>query len=213
MIELQQLIPHPLKSLGIRADSTVLGTHCQFQQGKEHLILAPSGKGKSTLLHILYGLRTDWDGEVLWDGHSIRSWSKAEWTSLRRKNCSIVYQDLRLFPGRTAFDNIRINRDLAPYWDDDQIRTHAHTLGVGHLLETEADKLSYGQRQRMAILRALSQTFSWLFLDEPFSHLDAENTQLALQLIRKTAQEQEAAILLVSLGEDYGLTEALEYIL
>ncbi len=213
MIELQQVIPHPLKSLGIRADSTVLATHCQFQKGKEHLILAPSGKGKSTLLHILYGLRKDWDGDVLWDGDSIRSWSTEEWTSLRREQCSMVYQDLRLFQEQTAFDNIRINRDLAPRWDDDQIRAHAHTLGVDHLLETEAGKLSYGQRQRIAILRALSQRFSWLFLDEPFSHLDADNTQMAMQLIRETAQEQAAAILLVSLGEDYGLTEASEYIL
>ncbi|MEM1219117.1 MAG: ATP-binding cassette domain-containing protein [Bacteroidota bacterium] len=213
MIELQNVVPRPLQSLGIRPDSTVFNTRCQFQAGKDHLILAPSGKGKSTLLHILYGLRKDWDGDVLWDGRSIRNWSSAEWTTVRSGRCTMVYQDLRLFPEQSAFDNIRINRDLAPHWDDHQIEEHAQTLGIDHLLGAKAGTLSYGQRQRVAILRALSQTFNWLFLDEPFSHLDAENTELALQLIRATVREQEAALLLVSLGEDYGLQDAERFIL
>lgn len=213
MIELKNLVPSPLASLGIRADSTVFNTDCSFHSGQEHLIVAPSGKGKSTLLHILYGLRQDYTGEVFWQNASIRTFDQDRWTLLRQEQLSIVYQDLRLFPEQTALDNIRINRDLAPFWDDEEIRQHAALLEVDTLLEKEAATLSYGQRQRIAILRALSQRFSCLLLDEPFSHLDEANTDRALKLIRLVCQKQSAAMLLVSLGEDHGLTEAHKYTL
>ena len=66
--------------------------------------------------------------------------------------------------------------------------------------------MSYGQRQRIAIIRALCQPFDFLLLDEPFSHLDADNIQKAIDLILEICNAENAGMMLVSLGEDYGIS-------
>ena len=81
----------------------------------------------------------------------------------------------------------------------------AQNLGIENLLEKKCGELSYGQRQRVAIIRALSQPFEYLLLDEPFSHLDDENTQKACTLIETALAKNNAGLILVSLGEKYFL--------
>ena len=61
-----------------------------------------------------------------------------------------------------------------------------------------------GQQQRVAIIRALAQPFEWILLDEPFSHLDEENTQKCLTLIHQRCDEQRAGFILTTLGDDHG---------
>ncbi|MEM1119294.1 MAG: ATP-binding cassette domain-containing protein, partial [Bacteroidota bacterium] len=85
-----------------------------------------------------------------------------------------------------------------------EIKAMAAQLGVDHLLQQNCGTLSYGQRQRIAIIRALCQPFDFLFLDEPFSHLDALNTEAAFRLIQTVCTEQQTGFVLVSLGEQFG---------
>ena len=86
-------------------------------------------------------------------------------------------------------------------------------MGIDHLLQQSCATLSYGQRQRVAIIRALCQPFDFLLLDEPFSHLDEANTEAAFQLIEQVCAEQKAGFILVSLGEKFGRTYDVELIL
>lgn len=205
MIELKNVRPVPLIEMpgGIRPDSGVFGRDCRFEKGRRYLIEAPSGRGKSTLLHIIYGLRPDYEGEVMVHGKDIRSFRPDDWAGSRQRELAIVFQDLRLFPKLTALENILLKAGQTALVPEDQIRQWAERLGIGSILDQTAATLSYGQRQRVAIIRALCQPFGCLLLDEPFSHLDGANTRLAFDLVREVCHERGAGFVLVSLGEPH----------
>lgn len=166
------------------------------------MVEAPSGTGKTTLVSILYGIRHDYEGNVLFDGKNIRKISTDEWVKIRSEKFSAVFQDLRLFPQLTAIENIRIKNDLTKTLKEEEILHFAETLGIGHRMNQLCGKLSLGQQQRVAIIRALAQPFSFLLLDEPFSHLDQENSRIACGMISEACQKNNAGLLLTSLGPD-----------
>ncbi|HTF03136.1 MAG TPA: ATP-binding cassette domain-containing protein [Bacteroidia bacterium] len=161
---------------------------------------APSGTGKTTLLSVLYGVRKDYDGRVYMNGDDISSFSIEQWAVIRREKISFVFQDLRLFPDLTALQNIQLKNQLKPMLSEEEIRSMAEQLGVGHRLDAPCGKLSLGQQQRVAIIRALAQPFEFLMLDEPFSHLDETNSRKAVELILAHCQKNNAGLLMTSLG-------------
>lgn len=205
MILLSNLAPTPLVSLGIYPGSDIFNTECEFRQGKRYLVAAPSGRGKSTLVHCIYGLRKDYTGTISLNGSDVGSFSPDDWARVRQKDLSVVFQDLRLFPQLSAWENIWLNAQLQPVVEESTLRLWARQLHIDDQMSKPVRQLSYGQRQRVAILRALSQPFRFLLLDEPFSHLDALNTEIALHLVLETCAEQGAGLLLATLGETYGV--------
>lgn len=204
MITLKNLKPAPIYDSNPPDHSDIWATERTFEKGKTYLISAPSGKGKSTLLHLIYGLRKDYTGSIMLHQESIDTFSMDAWSELRQQKMSIVFQNLRLFPDLTALENIQLKNKLTNHHTEDKIIAMAQSLGVKDLLSKKCATLSYGQRQRMAIIRSLCQPFDFLLLDEPFSHLDAGNIEIARNLIQSELSEQRAGLLLVSLGEDYG---------
>jgi ABC-type lipoprotein export system ATPase subunit len=205
MIELKNIRPIPLIETpgGISPNSDTFGQQLTFQRHKKYLVVAPSGKGKSTLLHIIYGLRNDFEGNLVIDEQPVANFEHDDWSELRQNKLSIIFQNLRLFPELTAMENIQLKADLKNFKTAKEIQQMALQLGVEHLLEKTAKTLSYGQRQRIAIIRALCQPFDFLLLDEPFSHLDALNIKIASDLIETEVNRQNAGLILVSLGEKY----------
>ena len=211
--QLKNILPTPLKEQKRSHQSDIWETDCVLEKGKNYLVTAPSGKGKSTFLHILFGLRKDFEGRVELNKKEISSFSINEWANLRKDQLAIVFQDLRLFPNLSALDNILIKSNLNATKTTEEIKKMATQLGIAALLDQSCATLSYGQRQRVAIIRALCQPFDFLFLDEPFSHLDEENTKIAFQLIENVCAEQKAGYVLVSLGEKFGKTYDKELVL
>lgn len=161
---------------------------------------APSGTGKTTLLSILYGVRRDYDGRVYMDENDIRNFDVEKWGAIRREHISVVFQDLRLFPSLTAMQNIQLKNDLNPSLSETAIREMAKHLGVDHRMDAQCGKLSLGQQQRVAIIRALAQPFSYLLLDEPFSHLDDNNSRKVVELVMERCKKNNAGLLMTSLG-------------
>lgn len=210
---LENILPTPLKEQKRGHESDIWETTCHLEKGKKYLITAPSGKGKSTFLHILYGLRKDFSGTVTLDDTELSTISTNAWADLRKDNLAIVFQDLRLFPKLSALDNILLKSTLHTTKSETAIKEMAKKLGIESLLNQSCETLSYGQRQRVAIIRALCQPYDFLFLDEPFSHLDEVNAEIAFQLIESVCAEQEAGFLLVSLGEKFGRKYDKELIL
>lgn len=204
MIELKDLKPAPIFDGNPPQHSDIWATHCTFEKGKTYLITAPSGKGKSTLLHLIYGLRQDYTGAISINQKNSSDFDFDHWSELRQHRFSIVFQNLRLFAKLTAWENILLKNSLLQHHSESTIREMAQKLGVEMLLDKPCGTLSYGQRQRIAIIRALCQPFDFLLLDEPFSHLDADNIQIAKALIESELSRQGAGLLLVSLGEGYG---------
>lgn len=198
---------------GIDPGSAIFATACRFERGKRYLVTAPSGKGKSTFMHILYGLRGDYEGEVTLSGRHIRLLKPDDWSEVRQQQLSIVFQDLRLFMTLTGMENIVLKAQLTGEVREEKILEMAARLGMQGLLGQKCETMSYGQRQRIAILRALFQPFDYLLLDEPFSHLDEGNVRAAMELIQEVCAAQEAGFILVSLGEKYGKAYDEEMIL
>ena len=125
------------------------------------------------------------------------------WSQLRQQSLSVVFQDLRLFPQLTVLENIELKAKLTNAVSRDEIKVMTEKLGIAEKLNVQCKILSLGQQQRVAIIRALVQPFKFLLMDEPFSHLDQKNIELASELIDEACRKNSAGIILTSLGEKY----------
>lgn len=213
-IELKQLMPIPLKDRFRQRASAVWDTTLLFTQGEFIKIKAPSGTGKTTLVNIIYKLRHDYEGYVFFDNKEISSLQEDALAEIRQQKLSIIFQDLRLFSNLTGRENIELKRILqTPFYNSDVIDTMAEALGISHVLQQKAGLCSYGEQQRIAIIRALIQPFSWLIMDEPFSHLDKANTQKAAALIETECRKRNAGLVITDLDDDKNFTYTKEYTL
>ncbi len=202
-ITLKNLIPIPLRENLANRPSEVWHSDVSFDAGTRVKIKAPSGTGKTTLVHYVYKLRTDYEGNVLWDNKDVLQIKGDELAANRQQNISVIFQDLRLFENITARENIELNRVLQkPYYESSKIDEMAERLGITHILNQRAGICSYGEQQRIAIIRALIQPFSMLIMDEPFSHLDKKNSEKAAQLIEEECAKRGAGLLLTDLDDD-----------
>lgn len=201
-LQLRNIVPEPLKSRMGQQHSDVWGQVQDIQAGEKIFFRAPSGKGKSTFMHILYGLRNDYSGKAMWDNKDVAEHKDDQWAGLRSKDLSIVFQDLRLFNDLTIEENIGIKQALTNTVTPEQVKEWLGLLGLDGKWNQKAETLSYGERQRVAIVRSLLQPFKWLLLDEPFSHLDNENTQKAATLIWSRVQELNAGMMVVDLEDN-----------
>jgi len=193
-----QLLDHPQ----IGKSDVWLGK-CTFRRGQRYLIKAPSGRGKSSFIHLVYGLRSDYQGKIVIDEKEVGKMKLEELASLRKDKLSIVFQDLRLFSQLTALENIMIKNSLTNHKSADEIHQMAAKLNVTDILEKTPATLSYGQQQRIALIRAFCQPFDYLLLDEPFSHLDVANIRQARNLIDQELKMAGSGFIMVSLGSDY----------
>ncbi|MEI8110268.1 MAG: ATP-binding cassette domain-containing protein [Chitinophagia bacterium] len=202
-IRLQQIIPIPLQEKNPTEGSDIWGKQITFTPGERIKITAASGRGKTTYSHFLAGIRKDYSGSIIVNGAPLSSFSSQEMAVWRSEQLGVVYQDLRLFPELTIRENIELKKYLAHQPDESfPFEVMAEILGIADLLNTKAGICSYGEQQRAAIIRTLSQPFQWLLLDEPFSHLDKKNQQKAIELIQKVMEIKQAGLILLDLEPD-----------
>ena len=173
----------------------------EFEQGKRYLIKANSGTGKSSLLSYIYGQRGDYRGDILFNDQNILTLSSHDWCMIRQSMLSILFQDLKLFGELTALENVEIKNRLTKTQPTRVIKGWFEELGIADKLKTRADHLSYGQQQRVALIRALCQPFNFLLLDEPISHLDDRNSEVMRDIIIREATRQGAGIIATSIGK------------
>ena len=201
-IKFSEVIPAPIPEKDI-LQSEIWSRDLTFIDGKRYLIYADSGKGKTTFINIIFGLRKDYSGTVLINGQDIRNFNLNNLSELHKNALSIVPQGLFLFPELTMIENIIIKNRLQNHFSASRINEMIETLGLKGFENRKAGKMSFGQRQRVAIIRALCQNFDFILLDEAFSHLDNKNTKIAWELINEEADKQNAGIILTSLHEDF----------
>lgn len=171
-----------------------------FEKGKKYLVEAASGKGKTSLLSIFFGLRKDYRGRFFindTDGNSLKS---REWSKLRKQKVSFIFQGLELFNDLTAKENIQLKNEITNHKSPAEIHEMAERLEIDAFLDKNCGILSFGQQQRVAILRALCQPFEYLFADECFSHMDKQNSEVAFGLILDECQNSGAGMILTSLN-------------
>lgn len=203
-IHFGKVVPDPLKDA--LSEATFWGVEHTFEKGATYLVNAPSGKGKSTLLSYIYGLRNDYTGKVMFDGRDVSVFSVDDWAECRKMKLSMMFQDLRLFDDLTALENIKIKADLNGQYPLKEIESLAEELGVAFLLNKKVKLMSMGQQQRIAFIRCLVQPFNWLLLDEPYSHLDDVNVAIMEQLIVRYCDKNGAGLILTNLGKNLNMT-------
>lgn len=176
-----------------------------FERGKRYLVRADSGTGKSSLCSYIYGQRGDYRGTILFDNEDISRFDSSQWSDIRQNKISILFQELRLFGELTALENVWIKNSITKFKTREEIVRLFEELGVADKLNIRTAHLSYGQQQRVALIRALCQPFSFLLLDEPISHLDDKNSDVMRDVILREVDKQGAAVIATSIGKQMNI--------
>lgn len=209
-ITLERILPRVFR--GAEKDEPVASSHVwmtDLSLGREtdYLIEAESGTGKSSFCAFVYGSRRDYDGRIFFNGREVATFSIGDWCEVRRRHLAYLPQEMRLFPELTALANILIKNRLTDRYAESEIVRMMEFLEIDLKRNTPAARLSVGQQQRVAIIRALCQPFDFILLDEPVSHLDARNNLAAARLIADRAAASDAAVITTSVGNPLLLRE------
>lgn len=199
-ITLQQTLPAVFADKD-RIVSDVWHQQLELVKGEKVLIEAASGTGKSSLCSFVYGYRNDYQGIICFDGKNIRSMNVSDWVEIRKISLSMLFQELRLFPELTSWENVQIKNSLTGFKSKKEIKQWFEALGIAEKWNTPLGMLSFGQQQRVAMIRALCQPFDFIFLDEPVSHLDEENGRIMASLLSEEVERQGAGVVVTSIGK------------
>ena len=185
--------------------SEIWNTDVTFEKGHLYLIEADSGKGKSTFCSYILGYRHDYSGEVRLDDRVSRVFKVKEWVEIRLRHIAFLFQELRLFPELTAYENVKIKNDLTGTKTREEILNWFERLGIADKVDQKVGLMSFGQQQRVAMMRALAQPFDFILADEPISHLDANNSRIMGEIMMEEAKKQGAGVIVTSIGKHMDL--------
>lgn len=198
---LDHIKPNPIL---IKNPESVWNQKMNLDCGNFYQVISPSGSGKSTLIGILNGYRKDYEGEITFNGKPLHNAGVDEWVFIRNQKISTVYQDLKLFDELTVHENISILDSFSTQKTEEYpVLEWCRKLKIEEKINTKVRFLSYGQKQRVAIVRALNRNFRWLMLDEPFSHLDSENMDAARQLLTEECRKRNAGLIITGLDKRF----------
>ena len=178
------------------------GVSLELQAGAMTLLIGPSGSGKSTLLAVLSGLLAPDSGTVEALGTDLWRLSARRREAFRRRHCGFIFQGYNLFPALNA----RQQLEIVLQWVGGTGRRQAakvatetlESLGLRSKLGLRPQQLSGGEKQRVAVARALVKRPALLFADEPTAALDWRHGHQVVELLRNAAHDQGATVLVVS---------------
>ena len=203
-ITLEGVVPEIFASRG-DISSDIWLRDVSFERGKSYLVRAESGTGKSSLCSYIYGQRGDYRGIIHFDQEDVSRYDIGRWSEIRQANISILFQELRLFGELTALENVRIKNSITNFKNREEIESLFQELGIADKLNSRTDRLSFGQQQRVALIRALCQPFDFLLLDEPISHLDDKNSDVMRDVILREVEKQGAGLIATSIGKQMNI--------
>jgi putative ABC transport system ATP-binding protein len=170
-------------------------------QGEFVAIMGPSGAGKSTLLHLMGGLDTPSDGDVVLGGKRLARLSDDEITIVRRRQVGFIFQFFNLLPTLTAAENVALPLLI----DGKRIEEYAgrvdellDLVGLSERRDHRPDQLSGGEQQRVAIARAFVNDPKIVLADEPTGNLDSRSGTAVLELLRRACKELDATVVMVT---------------
>jgi putative ABC transport system ATP-binding protein len=186
-------------TVGHRAISVLKHVSLSVEKGEFIVIAGSSGSGKTTLLTLLSGLDHPTSGRVLIDDRDITDAAEEELAPLRNRTIGFVFQSFHLVPSMTARENIMFPAELS---GDPDAGARASQLLSRVDLSARADnlpsQLSGGEKQRIALCRALINRPKLLFADEPTGNLDSENGNIVLAQLIDLKNEHGATLVLVT---------------
>lgn len=194
---------------GRSVTAALKGVSLSFHTGEFVAITGESGSGKTTMANILGGILPFESGQLYWCGETTEQYDEEDWEDYRRDNVSFIAQNYGILPGNTVMDNVVSALKLAG-WEMKPAKAEAKKL----LLQVElwkkrrrrAARLSSGQKQRLAIARALAKGAPILLADEPTGNLDPENSKKVIQLLAEAARDR----LVIMITHDFKMAQ--EYV-
>lgn len=201
---LQKLLPLPFQQKLTSNSSDVWLQNLHFRKGEHIALIAPSGHGKSLFFHILNGHYSDYEGTVIWGDKELKSFDQEQLAKMRAIYISTVFQQNHLFPQLTVWENLELKRTLTQTIETITLQDMMKELEVYEKRDTICAALSFGELQRVAIIRSLLQPFDWLLLDDSFHHLDQIHKEKAALLILEIAERNHAGIIMATIeNNDY----------
>ena len=211
MMRLMEIVLHNVKpkymSESEVSDSDIyMKPQVVFEAGKKYMVCARSGHGKTSLLNFIYGVSSLFDGEIelRLDKETVllsggRPIGERKLQLLRKNQLSYLFQELCLFPELTAIENVELKNGLTGHKSGSEMESMLDSLLPAGKKSQPVGTLSLGQRQRVAAVRALCQPFGFLMLDEPFSHIDRQNSELLAEMVMKEVEGNGAGLIVTAL--------------
>ena len=172
-----------------------------FYVGEFVLILGQSGSGKSTLLNLMSGIDTPTGGDILIEDVAINHLSEHQRTLFRRKHIGFVFQFFNLIPTLTVFENITLTMQLngaITSAQEQAAQTLLEKVGLSDRRSTFPDRLSGGEQQRIAILRALAHNPTLVLADEPTGNLDEKTGQTVIELLVSLTRQVNKTLIMAT---------------
>ena len=176
-----------------------------IRRGEYLAIMGPSGSGKSTLLNLLGALDRPSSGDVYFDGEALSQVRNLD--RLRSQKLGFVFQSFHLLPILTAVENVQVPMFEGPLSASQRIKKAKDLLeqvGLSHRIHHMPQKLSVGERQRVAIARSLANDPTALLADEPTGNLDSVAAEGVFELFAQMHREQGMTIVLITHDEEFG---------
>lgn len=166
-----------------------------------YTLVGPSGSGKSTLLHLLSCLDLPDQGEILYEGKNIFTYSEMEKTEFRRQKLGYIFQFFHLIPYLSVLDNVCVPlfiQGVPQKKAMETAKTVLEQVGLSQKFQSTPKELSGGEQQRVAIARAIATNPKILLADEPTGNLDQANTHLVVDLLLRLQEQNKFLLFLVT---------------
>ena len=186
----------------------ITGVNLDFFKGEFVVITGESGSGKTSLLNVISAMLPYHDGELYINGEPTSAYGEEDWETYRREHIGFVFQDYNLISSYSVLENVMsavMLRGVSKKEAREQAIQYINKVGLGDLLHRKASKLSSGQKQRLAIARALAKDTEIIVADEPTGNLDSENGRQIVELLQELSKEK--LVIMVS----HNIEEALPY--
>lgn len=170
----------------------------EIAPGKITAIYGPSGCGKTSLLSIISGLDSQYQGNLYFKNQNMRDFSERDLTYFRKAHIGFVFQNFNLIPHQSVLENVKMPLYVKNMTDKEMVEIAAkelNRLGIGGLIKKNVKQLSGGQKQRVAIARALVNNPEMIVADEPTGSLDSQSQENVLEIFKELAEAGKTVII------------------
>ena len=190
--------------------------HLSIEPASRVAIVGPSGSGKTTLLNLISGITVPDSGKILVGDIDVSQLNDTQRRNFRIKNIGMVFQQFELLEYLNVRQNIQLPYFINPSLKNDSSVMQradqlAESMGLGDKLKRNAEKLSQGERQRVAVCRALMTQPPYLFADEPTGNLDMRNKRQLIELLFEKSRQQESTLVVVT--HDQAILDGFDHVI
>lgn len=177
-----------------------------FNTGEFIILLGQSGSGKSTLLNLISGIDAPDSGNILVNDFIINRLTERQQTLFRREHIGFIFQFFNLIPTLTVFENVTLAIQLNGGMNTakaKEVQNLLERVGLSHRQNAFPDRLSGGEQQRVAILRAIAHNPTLLLADEPTGNLDEETGRVIMQLLLELTRQANKTLIMATHNPEF----------